>query len=129
MPASIVDAETRLPIVKSSLEIVRILSATYLQHERFGAAADEIALCCAIFVGQAEVRLMNPTKLAHFAGMPRATVIRKLRELHARGLLDKTAKGYALASHVVNSPEAIQAAETIRRAVIEVAALVSKMDA
>ncbi|AWM87343.1 helix-turn-helix domain-containing protein [Microvirga sp. 17 mud 1-3] len=84
----------REPVVaRLVLALVCEISRSILNQERFGTHADTVILCCAIHVGHAEGRPMSASKLADYAGMPRPTVIRKLRELEACGAIERTAGG------------------------------------
>jgi predicted transcriptional regulator len=51
---------------------------------------------CAIIVGHAENRPMNATKISHFVGLPRSTVIRKLNEFSRIGMVARHGKVYLL---------------------------------
>ena len=50
----------------------------------------------AIMVGHAEKRPMNATKIAHYVGLPRSTVIRKLNEFLRVGLIVRRGNVYLL---------------------------------
>jgi len=50
----------------------------------------------AIMVGHAENRPMNATKIAHYVGLPRSTVIRKLNEFLIAGVIDRHGNVYLL---------------------------------
>jgi len=51
---------------------------------------------CAIMVGHAENRPMNATKIAHYIGLPRSTVIRKLKEFLRAGVIARHGNVYLL---------------------------------
>ena len=51
---------------------------------------------CAIMVGHAEGRPMNATKIAHYIGLPRMTVIRKLNEFLRSGVIARHGNVYLL---------------------------------
>lgn len=87
MTQKIHNASQRALVARALLDALRAFGAAYLGHKRFGARADELVLLAAVFVGQAEGRPMNASKLADYAGMPRPTVIRKLQALARRGVL------------------------------------------
>lgn len=85
------------------LEIMKSAAKNFLGVEYPASAADEVMLCAAVHIGQCEGRRMSSGKLAEYAGMPRATATRKLRELKERGLLDLDDQGrWCLAT---SSPE------------------------
>ncbi|QOE32768.1 helix-turn-helix domain-containing protein [Achromobacter phage Mano] len=74
-------------LARVTISMVRTVVAEILKDERFGTRADDAVLCCAIFVGQAEHKPMTAAKLAEYAGIPRPTVVRKLRQLQVEGIV------------------------------------------
>ena len=59
----------------------------------------------AIMVGHAENRPMNATKIAHYVGMPRSTVIRKLNEFLRAGVIARHGNVYLLSETCPQSDE------------------------
>lgn len=100
------------------LDLTHTLSVGVLGRERFGANADDLLLLCAVGAG----RPSSAHKLADQAGIPRPTVVRKLGELEAAGLVQRLDGGrYMLAPGVMDSQGAAQAMEAARRRVVAVA--------
>lgn len=75
------------------LTLTKEVAAAVLTEDGFGSHADEVMLCSAVWIGHAEDRPMTAAKIAEYIGMPRATVVRKLEQLKARGILHTVAKG------------------------------------
>lgn len=83
-----------LVIARHILDVMKAAALVFLGTEYGASAADEVMLCAAVYVGQAEGRMMTAGKLAEYVGMPRPTVVRKLRGLKQRGVVDCTASGH-----------------------------------
>lgn len=123
MTQKIHNASQRALVARALLDALRAFGAAYLGHKRFGARADELVLLAAVFVGQAEGRPMNASKLADYAGMPRPNVIRKLQALARRGVLERIDSGlYALPACVVNGAAVLRAADASRKRIRSAAA-------
>lgn len=56
-------------------------------QSHFGTRAGDLLLRSAIYVGTVEGRPLTVAKLATYVGIPRPTVVRRLRELERRGLV------------------------------------------
>lgn len=61
---------------------------------QFGSRAGLLLIGAAVYLGTVEGRPMTATKLADHVGMPRATVIRRLRTLCRRGAVEKAGRHY-----------------------------------
>lgn len=104
------------------LELLRKISRDLLKDDRFGTRATDVVLCCAIFIGLGENKPMNATKLSEYAGMPRATVIRKLHELEDIGVVRMVGKKSAiLVGDMVGTEAAREATEVFTRIINEAA--------
>lgn len=102
--------EQRTTILRLVLDLARILSAGLLGQERFGASADDLLLVTAVAVGEAEGKPLSAWKLAEQAGIPRPSVVRKLTELEAIGLVRKVdATRWGLGPGVLDRPDASNA--------------------
>jgi DNA-binding transcriptional ArsR family regulator len=82
------DEEARVLRMKLALDYFRIISAVVFEVDDFGSILDEIAVCLAVYIGTVEGRPMTYSKLAGYVGMPRSTVVRKVRTLRIRGLIE-----------------------------------------
>lgn len=129
MPARIKLFRQRLAITRMAVWVVRAIAKEYLGTDMAGSVADDVLLVIAIFIGQAERRPMTAAKLADYAGMPRATVVRKLRELKARGLVELTDGHATLPTEKLNAPGLTDAVAQAAREIHRLAANLSKMDA
>lgn len=129
MPGTIKNADKRVIVFKMLLELMHVICAAYFQKKRLAACADDIALLSAIFVGQAERRPLNPSKLSDLAGMARPTVIRKLERMELAGLVERYGNGgFRLRHEVTNEPSVLMAAAECRKIIVKGAARLSKLD-
>ena len=102
--------EQRATILRLVLDLTRTLAAGLLGQDRFGASADDLLLVAAVAVGEAEGKPLSAWKLAEQAGIPRPSVVRKLGELEALGLVRKVeATRWGLGPGVLDRPEARKA--------------------
>ncbi len=61
---------------------------------QFGNRANVLIVGVAVYLGTIEGRPMTATKLAAFIGMPRPTVLRRLKLLCRRGVVERVGKTY-----------------------------------
>lgn len=119
----------RLVIAKMLIEVMRLLTSTYFEVDTFGSMADEVLLCIAVFIGQAEGRPFNAYKLASFVGVPRASVIRKMKQLEKRGAVQRKSSGvYVLPIDALNSREVINTLAPVIQCIVDTGRQLSKMD-
>lgn len=129
MPHHIQLLDQRVLILKALLEMMRMHCHGYFSGRRFGTSVADFLLLASIFIGQAEGRPMNPSKLANFAGLPRPTVIRKLRQFETGGLLINHHDGsHSVMAALMNSDDSLNAVEGARRLFERTAEQLSKMD-
>jgi CRP-like cAMP-binding protein len=63
------------------------------------ASYTDVAILCAVLIGQAERRTMTAGKAAAYLDLPRATVTRRLQDMAAQGLCRQDAnKGWRIAT-------------------------------
>lgn len=117
-------------IARLLLDMTRIAAQLFLQEDKAASESDSVLLCAAVYVGQCEKRPMTAAKLADFIGMPRPTVLRKLGELRARGLvIANNKKQWCIASTSPKVAERITASiDALLPLVHSAAARLSKMD-
>lgn len=120
----------RLIVAKYILEALREVSEIHFGTGKLASRADEVLICTAIFIGQAEGRPLTVSKLADYIGMPRPTAIRKVASLVRRGIVTEVpeTKRLLIESAELYSAEMVRASrETIKK--IKAAARdVSKLD-
>lgn len=97
------------------LEAARLLSRAWFPGRRYASRADDLILIGALFIGTAEGRPMNASKLSDYAGLPRSTVIRKLAAMERRGVVVKVGGGFALSANAMNSVAAVEAAQAVAK--------------
>lgn len=111
------------------LDILRTLSVAYSGTVRFGSRADDTALLLAIFIGQAEGRPMTPHKLADFGGLPRPTVVRRIKSMMDEGLLVRDKQGHiGLPIDKLNSPNVLASVEASLHLIHNASAELSRLD-
>lgn len=129
MPARIRMARQRLVILKTVLRVLQLVAAEYLGTAAYGSKAGDAVLLCAIFIGQVEKRPMTAAKLADYAGVPRATVVRKLRAFEKRGLVEMDSGGrVSLPVSKLNTDGMVGIVGTASRSVHSASTELSKMD-
>lgn len=130
MPARIRFLKERLVMSRLMLKLVQVVAFSYVGSALFGSEAGDVLLLVAIFVGQAERRPMTAAKLAEYVGIPRPTVVRRLRALQEAGLIHLDASGAATCDIArLNTAAMDDATQQAIRAVHNAAAELSKMDA
>lgn len=121
--------ELRLETHKLLLRLMRSMTVMYISSNRYEGPAQDVILCSAIFIGQAERKPFNATKLSHYTGIPRPTVIRRLKELERMGFVIKTSKRcYCLPREIINHPEVLERWSGIFKDIQVFVEVVSKMD-
>lgn len=84
----------RLALAKAYIALTRVMVDSV-----FGTKPADHSLLLigsAIMVGHAENRPMNATKISHYVGLPRSTVIRKLNEFAVSGVVARHGNVYLL---------------------------------
>ena len=61
-------------------------------QERYGAQVDDLLIRAAVYLGTVEGRPMTATKLATYVGIPRPTVLRRLRALEKRRIVERNVR-------------------------------------
>jgi hypothetical protein len=112
-------AKKNVEISKLVLEIIRIKSMMSYNDENFGSNALDTFLGMAIYIGQQEQRPMSVSKLSIYAGIPRPTVIRRLKALEGY---------YRIAQHRFMTPTVFDGIEACARAIHRASATLSKLD-
>ena len=112
------------------LTSLRMITEEYLQEPRLASVSDVALLLLAIRLAQLQGRPLTPAKAAQYVGIPRATALRKLKDLEARGLVSLTRDGNCLMipEDRLGSEGMQQAVAKIERMIHETSAALSKMD-
>lgn len=79
-------------ISRLMIDMMRTSVLNFLQEENATTFSDDLMMCAAIFIGQAEGKPFTAGKIASYIGMPRPTAVRKLVSLQVRGFI-KSADG------------------------------------
>jgi predicted transcriptional regulator len=91
----------RLALAKAYIGLTRVMV-----ESMFGKNPVDHSLLLigtAIMVGHAENKPMNATKIAHYVGLPRSTVIRKLNEFLRVGVIARHGNVYLLSEERANN--------------------------
>lgn len=121
--------QQRRVVAQLMLDCARLLAQSLFQDgEQFGSLADDTMLCLAIYIGQAEGRMMTALKLSDYVGIPRATVVRKITELRKRGLVStQDGRTYCLTHKVLGVDRvSSEIVKRIRVAYVELSSLDSQ---
>jgi predicted transcriptional regulator len=84
----------RLALAKAYIALTRVMVDSVFGKKP--ADHSLLLIGSAIMVGNAESRPMNATKIAHYVGLPRSTVIRKLNEFLRAGVIARHGNVYLL---------------------------------
>lgn len=110
------------------IDLLKLPAEAHLRTKHYSSRCDDVMLMCAILIGQVERKPMTAAKLADYAGMPRPTVVRKLRQFEQAGMVELL-DGMPVGAIEHMNPEGIE--ETIQalaRSIKRAAAELSKMD-
>lgn len=109
---------------------LREISLAYHETERFGEHIDDIMIGAAMIIGDAEGRAMCATDIAEFIGMPRATIVRKLKEYERDGYAAARKEGRRVVYELTTRSEhrAVERVRKIIAAFQRCAHELSKMD-
>lgn len=129
MPDRIIQAKQRIIVARLTLDILRSFGTGYFQSKRYGSRADDLALCAALFIGQAEGRPLTAAKLATYAGQARPSVVRRLKEWLQAGFVERQGQGYVLALTVINGSDVVRAAKSAQKRLRSAAKALDALDA
>lgn len=98
MPVASIDKnDARYPLFKFALEASQLMMGEDRKSAGFAGGVLGMFVMSCVFVGHAEGKPMNATKIAHYLNAPRTTVLRKLKELLDAGVLVQRGTYYFLA--------------------------------
>lgn len=106
----------------------RILLRTIAPMRRNAEGLADSVLISAVYIGQQEGRPMTAHKLAQFCSIPRPTVVRKLRELVAIGLLEMSDGAARIPAATLASRELEKNTAELAKLVHRAARELSKLD-
>jgi hypothetical protein len=88
LPSRIKLAKQRHVIARLILDLMKLPVETHMGTNHYASRCDDMILMCAITIGQIEGRLMTAAKLSDYAGLPRPTVVRKLKQFEKAGMVE-----------------------------------------
>lgn len=100
----------RLRLAHMLVGMSKMVHASFFGSDgNFGADVDAIFIACAVQIGHSEKRPMSATKIAHYLGIPRTTVLRKLDTLIQLNIVERvrhvyfiTAERMATDDHIID---------------------------
>lgn len=112
------------------IELMRSYSQAYFGTDKFALYADEIIIGCSLIIGQSRGRPLSATDISEYIGMPRATVLRKLKSLEVEGMIATKRDGRRVEYILVaaSDPEVVLHVRKIITKVRKAAITLSKMD-
>lgn len=125
-----IKAEARGLVAKTILDVLRSFSIVNFGSPNLGERIEENLIVAAIVVGQADGRLLCASDIAGYIGLPRATVIRKLRTVSMSRMLGKLKDGNR-ACYYIKEPNDEKAIVEIRKVMFAIRQCyerLSKMD-
>lgn len=112
---------SRGEVARSLVEILRAYSRLNFNSSAVGDTIEQSLIVSAIIIGQADGRLMTASDIAHYLGMPRPTVVRKLKRVAAvRAGLEHTPGGLRQRAPELAELEALHPHPPARRQVRKV---------
>lgn len=84
----------RLRNARLALDLARVVNDSIYGNQPFGHHMDGVFILMCVVIGHAENRLMNVSKIAHYLGMTRQTVTRRLEELIALQVIERGGQYY-----------------------------------
>ncbi|MET4238559.1 hypothetical protein [Bradyrhizobium sp. RT10b] len=108
MPAASIDkSDARYPLYKIAIEGALLLQRDVYRGAGSSANVMGMFVSFCVFIGHAEGRPMNATKIALYLNMPRTTVLRKLKELLAAKIVVQRGNFYLMAVSRQKPPASI----------------------
>jgi predicted transcriptional regulator len=116
----------RALIARLFMEMLTTVSGQYSELTSY----DDLLIGIAVALGQAEGRPMTTTKAAAFIGMPRTTVLRRVRVLVERGLLieDPVTRHLQVPLERLNDESAVKMIARLEQLINSTAQALSKLD-
>lgn len=99
--------EDRLRPARLLLELARIFNEATYGDSPLGTSLDGLFVLSCVLIGHAENRVMNVSKLAHYLGMTRQTVTRRLNELLKIGIVERTGQYYYISEERNEQPRSL----------------------
>lgn len=128
MPRSLKNAEQRGIVMKMTIEIVVTFCKAYFDGERPADRVNDMLICGALVVGQAEGHPLNASKVSEWTTMARPTVIRRLAVLEKKGFVQRHGNVFKVRDDRVNKDAIDTAGSTARALIMSAAAQLSKLD-
>lgn len=128
MPKGIKNAEPRKVVLKMAIDLMVSLCKAYFEDEKPADRTNDVLICAALVVGQAEGHPLNASKVADWVAMARPTVIRRLASLEKRGIVERKGRAFKVRQEVVNSEQVLAAGIQARALIMNTACKLSKLD-
>lgn len=117
-------------VAKTIIEVLRGFSIVNFGNPSVCGAIEENLIVAAIVVGQTEGRLLSASDISAYIGLPRPTVIRKLRTVAMARILGKVNEG-SRACYFIKEPNTPRGLDDLRKVMVAIKQCcdrLSKMD-
>lgn len=125
-----INARIRAAVARSVLDILREVGRINFGDARVGETVEDSMVISAILIGQSEARLMCASDISEYVGLPRATVVRKLKEVAGHrdigSVMIGRRKCYFLKD--LNNPEMMGSLAAVLSHIRKLCAELSKLD-
>lgn len=117
-------------LAKAMIEGLRTYCRAYFHSETLDDHLPDIVIVLAIITGQAEEKPLTASDIAAYTGLPRATVIRRIRKMVATGFAGYGSDGrrQPVYNMHVNNPEVVEEIVKLLGRIKRLNDEVSKMD-
>ncbi|QMP19198.1 hypothetical protein [Pseudomonas phage Persinger] len=114
--------------MKMTIEIVVTFCKAYFDSARPADRVNDMLICGALVVGQAEGHPLNASKVSEWTTMARPTVIRRLAVLEKKGFVQRHGNVFRVSDDRVNAGAIEEAGKAARGLILNAAAQLSKLD-
>lgn len=121
--------EIRFILAKRSLKVMEFVSTSAFEDIRFGRNIVDIIILLGADIGEYENKPMTVAKLAMFIGMPRSTVIRRVKKLVERDILQVNENNQIITTDAVKRRAEKIMPRIKRSSILRNVTFLSKMDA
>jgi hypothetical protein len=109
-------ARQRLILCRLIIDLMRTLHGAYApSSEPFGARLETFFIGLCVAIGDIEGKPFSVSKIAAYMRVPRTTVMRRLKQLHSWGLVDRHGRHYYVHEKTLNSLIGLRSYQQVRR--------------
>lgn len=121
---------SRLVVLKLIMGLMRSAHTAYFNRVRkFAPNSDYVLICLAVAIGEIDGKPLSASRISEYIGMPRVSVMRKLTELQARGLIERPARSkYTFGSFALTPEEYEMVLASMKKMIHRASTELSKLD-